>query len=258
MTSGEWLVPGSGAPPSPSEYVVFVDESGDHSLTSIDQEYPVFVLAFCVFKHDAYTSLCREMAGLKLRHFGHDAVVLHEREIRKATGAFRILHVPAIRSAFMSDLTAIVQQTPFAIVAIAIRKLDLVKRYSSPDSPYDLGVAFGLERVYKYLEVEGQGRRLTHFVFEARGKKEDTELELEFRRVCDGANAIGSRLPFDIHFAVKSSPTCGLQLADLVARPIGRHVLAPAQDNRAYSELAQKFRRGPIGQIEGYGLKMFP
>jgi len=35
-------------------YVVFEDESGDHSLTSINAEYPVFVLAFCVFEKERY------------------------------------------------------------------------------------------------------------------------------------------------------------------------------------------------------------
>ena len=32
-----------------SDYVVYVDESGDHSLERIDPDYPVFVLALCVF-----------------------------------------------------------------------------------------------------------------------------------------------------------------------------------------------------------------
>ena len=32
-----------------SDFIVYVDESGDHSLTSIDKNYPVFVLAFCIF-----------------------------------------------------------------------------------------------------------------------------------------------------------------------------------------------------------------
>lgn len=32
-----------------SDFVVYVDESGDHSLASIDPNYPVFVLALCVF-----------------------------------------------------------------------------------------------------------------------------------------------------------------------------------------------------------------
>lgn len=36
-----------------SRHVVYVDESGDHSLQSIDQNYPIFVLAFCVF-HKGY------------------------------------------------------------------------------------------------------------------------------------------------------------------------------------------------------------
>jgi hypothetical protein len=33
-----------------SDYVVYVDESGDHSLQSIDPNFPVFSLVFCIFK----------------------------------------------------------------------------------------------------------------------------------------------------------------------------------------------------------------
>ena len=36
-----------------SDYIVYVDESGDHSLINIDANYPVFVLAFGVF-HKRY------------------------------------------------------------------------------------------------------------------------------------------------------------------------------------------------------------
>ena len=32
-----------------SDYVVYVDESGDHGLKTMDKTYPLFVLAFCVF-----------------------------------------------------------------------------------------------------------------------------------------------------------------------------------------------------------------
>ena len=42
------------ATPMFSDYIVYVDESGDHSLESIDQEYPVFVLSFCIFRKDVY------------------------------------------------------------------------------------------------------------------------------------------------------------------------------------------------------------
>jgi hypothetical protein len=30
--------------------VIYVDESGDHSLTMIDPLYPIFVLVFCIFR----------------------------------------------------------------------------------------------------------------------------------------------------------------------------------------------------------------
>jgi len=39
-----------------SDYIVYVDESGDHSLTSIDPDYPVFVLSFCIFRKEVYAS----------------------------------------------------------------------------------------------------------------------------------------------------------------------------------------------------------
>ena len=32
-----------------SDYIVYVDESGDHGLKTIDENYPVFVLAFLYF-----------------------------------------------------------------------------------------------------------------------------------------------------------------------------------------------------------------
>lgn len=51
---------------------------------------------------------------------------------------------------------------------------------------------------------------------------------------------------------------CGLQLADLIARPIGNKVLHPDQPNRAYDLLEPKFRRSEKGVVEGFGLKCFP
>lgn len=42
-----------------------------------------------------------------------------------------------------------------------------------------------------------------HVIVEKRGKNEDDELELEFRRICDGANYNGEKLNFEIVFADK-------------------------------------------------------
>jgi hypothetical protein len=37
-----------------SDTIVYVDESGDHGVASIDTTYPVFVLLFVVFKTNTY------------------------------------------------------------------------------------------------------------------------------------------------------------------------------------------------------------
>jgi hypothetical protein len=37
-----------------SDYIVFVDESGDHSLESVNPDCPIFVLAFCILPTAVY------------------------------------------------------------------------------------------------------------------------------------------------------------------------------------------------------------
>jgi len=83
------------------DYLVFVDESGDHELTKIDPLYPVFVLLFVIIrKADYVETVCRELQRFKLRFWGHDEVVLHEHEIRKPAGDFRILFSATVRNGF--------------------------------------------------------------------------------------------------------------------------------------------------------------
>jgi hypothetical protein len=74
-----------------SDYIIFADESGDHGLSNIDPQYPVFVLAFCIIEKTTYSqSILPKLTEFKFRHFGHDQVVLHERDIRvKRTGPSR-------------------------------------------------------------------------------------------------------------------------------------------------------------------------
>jgi hypothetical protein len=99
---------------------------------------------------------------------------------------------------------------------------------------------------------------MTHIQVECRGKAEDAKLELEFRRICNGKNMIRKMPNFDIRLMDKKHNSTGLQLADLVAHPIGRHAISPSQPNRAYDIIEPKFRRGPGGRVLGFGRKIFP
>ena len=163
-----------------------------------------------------------------------------------------------VRSRFMGALNDIVAAAPFTIISTVIRKERLRRQYAVPDNPYHLALTFCLERAHRYLSALGYGERITHVVFECRGKKEDAQLELEFRRICDGANYGHERFPFKIVMADKRVNSVGLQLADMVARPIGLHVLRPNQSNRAYDILEDKMYESATGTVLGYGLKCFP
>lgn len=245
--------------PEFSDYIVFADESGDHGLVTLDPNYPMFVLALCLFAKEDYASITAPaVLRLKFKHFGHDQIILHEHEIRKTLGHFRFLTDAQRRPTFYADLNSVLEQAPFTLVAAAIHKERHRERYSSPNNPYHIALGFGLERLYRHLEGLGCRDGITHMLFEKRGDKEDAELELEFRRVCDGHNAVGCRFPFEIILADKRCNSAGLQVADLVARPIGRHILKPDQPNRAYDVIQRKFRRSPGGSPSGWGLKVFP
>lgn len=243
--------------PTFHDSIIYVDESGDHGPVSA--EYPIFVLAFCLFRKEQYVKdVSCSMQHLKLEYFGHDAVVLHEREIRKKPGPFKLLQDPSVGARFMDDLNQLVEDANFTLVACAIRKDRLSTGYAWPENPYHLAMKFGLERIANHFGLD-ETSPLLHVVCECRGEVEDKDLELAFRRSCDqDGNSLGRRLPLELVLAPKLGNYCGMQLADLIARPIGRHLLQPAQPNRAWDILRTKFRRNPDGDYRGWGLKEFP
>jgi hypothetical protein len=246
-----------------SDYIVYVDESGDHSLTRINPQYPVFVLAFCIFHKGHYAdSVIQALTRFKFDHFGHYMLVLHEHDIRKEKNGF-VFESRAAKHAFLAELGEIIDRHNFIIVSVAIDKHRLTKRYEVPDNPYHIALMFCLERLHYFLREKGQQELLTHVVVENRGRKEDDELELEFRRICAGNNGVNRHLPFELVFADKKTNSPGLQLADLVARPIGLRTIRPDQENRAFEILERKLysrngRAGAGAGYEGYGLKQFP
>lgn len=246
-----------------SNFVVYVDESGDHGMQTVDPNYPMFVLAFCIFYKRHYCEkVVPALQKFKFNHFGHDHVVLHEHEIRKEKGEFKF-HSRKQKQEFIGQLTEIIAASNFILVSCVIDKLRLRDKDELPPNLYHLALGFCLETLYEFLLEKNQDDALTHVVVECRGAKEDKDLELEFRRICDGANRLNQRLPFEIIFADKKTNSTGLQLADLVARPVGIHVLRPRQENRAFDVLKRKFfccgGRENVGEgYENWGLKIYP
>lgn len=232
-----------------SDYIVYVDESGDHSLDSIDPQFPAFALSFCVVSKADYTGIVVPlMQEFKFKYWGHDAVVLHEHEIRKTKGDFGFLRSdPKLREAFLEALDELVRSAPFRIISCVIDKQKHVEKYGfAAWNPYTIALKMCMERLLLFLRANCAKGRKVHVVFECRGREEDAELELEFRRIVAGQSTWGwvnrdfSDFEWEPRFAKKAVNSTGLQLADLTARPLALQVLRPEQQNRAFSTIEPK------------------
>lgn len=72
------------------------------------------------------------------------------------------------------------QTCSFNIIATAVDKRALFNQYSSPHNPYNLALTYCMERTQKFLQEKEQIKKHTHIIIEARGKKEDRDLEQTF------------------------------------------------------------------------------
>ena len=148
-----------------SDYIVYVDESGDHSLSSINPQYPMFVLAFCIFKKVDYAGLVvPSLQKFKFKYFGHDLVILHEYDLRKAKPPFSLLLNPNIRESFMNDLNEVLISVPMEVVSVAINKSNL-NEPRSEDNPYHIALELGLKYLVEFVINKGQEQKLLHVVF---------------------------------------------------------------------------------------------
>ena len=242
-----------------SRFVAFFDECGDHSMEKIDKDFPLFVLALVVMERDAYRDQAlAEFNRFKLCYFNHEGINLHCRDIRLATGPFSLLLNPNVRPQFMAGLSDMMERLPFTLFISAIHKHQhQQQRGGDAENPYELALAFTLERLVHFLDAVGETR--LPIVAEARGKREDNSLEQVFYRLmARGTDAVNAgqfkQLDCPLTFQSKKNNIVGVQIADLCAHPCARHILNPARPNRAF-DVAKKHIYS-AGAVSGW--RVFP
>ena len=244
-------------------FVLFLDESGDHNLLSIDRNFPVFCLAGCIFERSYYHHIVRpRLDAFKMQFWNTTQVILHSREIRKHQRAFSFLDDQDRRESFYAALNALIQELDFTILAIVILKQAHLNEYGlRARHPYHLSLEFILERYS--LAMRRRGRESTGYILaESRGKREDRLLKAEYERLRGGGSFfqnLGNITGFWME--KKGKNIAGLQIADLVAYPIAAKVLRPRSEQKAFDLLSEKIDAAPQhkgGGILGYGLKVFP
>lgn len=240
--------------------LVYLDETGDHSLEIVDREFPIFVLMMLVCDQAVYVDkIIPAVCRLKMDYFGHEGIILHSREIRKAVNDFSFLLNPQKRQPFYQRINEIMSLDEYTLIASVIRKQEHKDRYGLlANNPYDLALTFAMERLLPLLEDRGE--KEVKIIAEARGRREDDELHLSFLRIItEGTSYVHAgrfrNIKFQLLFKPKMMNIVGIQMADLAAYPTARFVLDPRKPNPAYAIIERKFYRGR-GLIRG--LKVFP
>jgi len=239
--------------------IMFLDESGDHSLDKIDKSYPMFVLAGCIFDFDYYSSVAEpKINELKLKHFGRTDIILRSYDIRKQKGDFKSLVDKKKREVFYADMDVLMESLNFKVIAAAIHKTKLKNQYSNPHNPYNLCLHFILERSAMFLGKSGE--RII-FRIESRETHNDRKLAEVYELFRMGNKFFSKEEAqskfVDLSFNQKTQNIAGHQIADLVAYPIGIAVLDSNRENKAFEIIKKKFHT-KNGSYENCGLKIFP
>ncbi|MCZ8145841.1 DUF3800 domain-containing protein [Flavobacterium sp.] len=243
------------------KYFLFIDESGDHGLVTLDASFPVFLLCGMLTSEENYAVIHEEINTIKKEFWGDKDVILHSRDIRKCEKEFQVLFDLEIKARFYERINALIENSRYRILASAIQKAKYIKMYGKlSNDVYELALSFIIERAIFCLdEVKGVSKQL-EIIIEKRGKVEDKKLEEHFQRLkARGTGYISAErleeVSLKITFKDKKENCNGLQLADLIAYPIARYVIDPKRANPAFDKLAPKIYRK---NGKRYGLKVFP
>lgn len=244
--------------PSHLVKVLYLDESGDHSLTKIDPQYPIFVLGGVIIEDHYLQSVIEpELDEFKVRLFGDKNVILHTSDLTRNRGRFTELKDAPFRQKFYKELNALMLRWEYKVVACVVRKDRHLSRYGAAAlDPYLLSLDVVVDRFAHELgTTEGKA------VVEARHHPLDKQLELAWLNltVQGTENLRASELTrrvTELSIQSKSSNFAGLQLADLIVTPVGRHVLGK-RSHEDFEIIESKFRRGEKG-YRGEGLIVLP
>lgn len=244
-------------------HYLYLDETGDHGLSFIDHNFPIFLLCGCLFSQIEIENMEKKVNLFKQKYFNTSNVILHSREIRKCEGSFQILFDLNLKAKFYEDMNLIIKNSKFKIIGVGINKEEYIKRYGkSAKDPYALSLSFIIERLIFYLDELNKEAEV-EIIAEKRGGKEDKKLLSQFNSTLDlGTYYISSdRLKKKIkkfEFKFKKDNIIGLQVADLCAYPLARHLLNSGEPYIPFRIIEEKIYCNKKGEYDGWGLKLFP
>jgi len=242
------------------KYYLFLDECGDQNLANFDPSFPVFTLCGILISENDYNTMGVKIIEMKKKYWKEKKVILHSRNIRKCEKGFEILFDLDIKRSFYEDINFIMKDSIYTIVSCSILKEPYIRKYGRLGDVYGLSLSYIIERTIFFLDgLNKHGIELYTYA-EKRGKKEDTALLNYYNEVLDRGTYFVKPLRIKTYFKSfefkdKKENIIGLQIADLAAYPITRHVLDECSVNNAFDIIEPKIY---IQKGKRHGLKIFP
>jgi hypothetical protein len=201
-------------------------------LKRIDKSYPIFVLGGVVIDRAHVRDIVEpDMNQFKMRYFGRDDVILHTVDMGSGTGSYAFLADPTIRAKFYEDLNAMLLRWDYKVIACVIKKPELVDQFgTNAQDPYMHCLHVLVERFCQELGEELD----TGFICaEKRGRSFDYDLMQAWEKLRTQGTPDTLAIRIDSRIVAldlrdKKPNLAGMQLADLVITPIGRHVMEMA------------------------------
>ena len=242
-------------------YYLYIDECGDQNLANFEETFPVFSLCGVLVREDKDVMLREQIDAMKREFWGDKEIILHSRDIRKCQKGFEVLFDLEVKKRFYERLNEILgQEGVYTIVCCSILKEPYIRQFGRMNDVYAQSLSFMLERVVFCLDDQKEDGIELHTMVEKRGKKEDKVLSEFYGQMLDKGTywVTPERLKAyckAFSFVPKKANIVGLQLADLVAYPITRHVLNPDAVNFAYDVLAKNIY---VHEGRQMGLRIYP
>lgn len=243
-----------------NKYYLFLDECGDQNLTGFDPSFPIFTLCGIILSDSQLYQLTEQLSELKHKFWADKKIILHSRDIRKCQNGFEILFDLATKQQFYNGLNEILGQKIYVIICCAILKEPYIRQYGRLNDVYGLSLSYIMERTVFYIDsLKQQPINLTTIV-ERRGKREDAALLNYYNQLLDRGTYWVQAQRIKAYFKNfemrwKKDDVIGLQVADLVAYPITRHILDENAINLSYDIIKNNIytEKGKL-----YGLKVHP
>lgn len=227
-------------------YKLFIDESGDHGLVNINEDFPVFVLCGFLTEAENYQRIRQSVNEIKKHFWQEKKVIFHSRDIRKCEKEFVVLFDEDKKKDFYNKINDIFSSQEYTIIASAINKNDYVIKHGKlGNDVYEIALSFLIEKCFKILMDKFNDQFKLKIFIEKRGRKEDRNLSEHFQRIKSrGTGSLRAKIFSDhiinIDFKHKSEDINGLQLADLAAYPIARYLIDKNRANPAFDILKEK------------------